>query len=31
VTEPIKALIRSRTAVQAERLANPDIPLEELT
>ena len=31
VTEPIKALIRSRSAIAADRLANPDIPLEELT
>jgi 3-phenylpropionate/trans-cinnamate dioxygenase ferredoxin reductase subunit len=31
VTEPIKALIRSRSTVPAERLANPGIPVQELT
>jgi 3-phenylpropionate/trans-cinnamate dioxygenase ferredoxin reductase subunit len=30
VTEPLKQLIRSRTQVAADRLANPDIPLEDL-
>jgi len=30
VTEPIKALIRSRTVVDPERLADPDTPLEHL-
>jgi 3-phenylpropionate/trans-cinnamate dioxygenase ferredoxin reductase component len=30
VTEPIKALIRSRAAVDAQRLADPAVPLEDL-
>ncbi|HEY3261312.1 MAG TPA: FAD-dependent oxidoreductase [Pseudonocardiaceae bacterium] len=31
VTDPIKALIRSRATVDPDRLADPDTPLEELT
>ena len=31
VTEPIKALIRSRAVVDPKRLADPDVPLENLT
>ncbi|WP_037358681.1 NAD(P)/FAD-dependent oxidoreductase [Amycolatopsis orientalis] len=30
VTDPIKALIRSGTAVDPERLADPEVPLEDL-
>jgi 3-phenylpropionate/trans-cinnamate dioxygenase ferredoxin reductase subunit len=31
VVEPIKALIRSRTPVDRSRLADPDVPLDEVT
>ena len=31
VTEPIKALIRSRRVVDRDQLADPDVPLENLT
>jgi hypothetical protein len=31
VTEPIERLIRSRARVDADRLADPDTPLEELS
>ena len=30
VTDPIQRLIRGRVAVEDRRLADPDIPLEEL-
>jgi 3-phenylpropionate/trans-cinnamate dioxygenase ferredoxin reductase component len=30
VTDPIKALIQSRRAIPADRLGDPDVPLEEL-
>ena len=30
VTDPIQRLIRERVAVEARRLADPDVPLEEL-
>ena len=30
ITEPIKALIESREAVDAESLRDPDVPLDEL-
>jgi 3-phenylpropionate/trans-cinnamate dioxygenase ferredoxin reductase component len=30
VTEPIQALVRSRRQIPVERLADPDVPLEEL-
>jgi 3-phenylpropionate/trans-cinnamate dioxygenase ferredoxin reductase component len=31
VTDPVKALIRSRATVATSRLADPDVPLEDLT